>query len=132
MDVMILAGFGITAALLTVAIRGQRPEMAIVLSLAAGISLILFISGKLSGVIDILRALADIANIPEGTIWLLARVVGISYLTEFAGQLCRDAGEVGIASKVELGGRLMVLTLAIPVLVSLMQMMLALVPGGSL
>ncbi|MDR1263796.1 MAG: stage III sporulation protein AD [Oscillospiraceae bacterium] len=132
MDVMILAGFGITAALLTVAIRGQRPEMAIVLSLAAGVSLILFISGKLSGVIDILRALADMANMPEGTVWLLVRVVGISYLTEFAGQLCRDAGETSIASKVELGGRLMVLMLAIPVLVSLMQMMLALVPGGAL
>ncbi|MDR0396689.1 MAG: stage III sporulation protein AD [Oscillospiraceae bacterium] len=132
MDVMALVGFGVTAALLTVAVRGQRPELAIVLSLAAGVSLILFLSGKLSGVIDVLRALADMSHMPEGTVWLLARVVGISYLTEFAGQLCRDAGEAGIASKVELGGRLLVLILAVPVLVSLMQLMLALVPGGGL
>ncbi|GHU72605.1 stage III sporulation protein AD [Clostridia bacterium] len=132
MDVMALVGFGVTAALLTVAVRGQRPELAMVLSLAAGVSLILFLSGKLSGVIEVLRALADTAHMPEGTIWLLVRVVGISYLTEFAGQLCRDAGEVGIASKVELGGRLLVLTMAVPVLVSLMQMMLALVPGSGI
>ncbi|GHU72347.1 stage III sporulation protein AD [Clostridia bacterium] len=130
MDVMVLVGFGVTAALLTVAVRGQRPELAIVLSLAAGVSLILFLSGKLAGVIDVVRGLADMAHMPDGTVWLLVRVVGISFITEFAGQLCRDAGETSIASKVELGGRLLVLTLSIPVLVSLMQMMLALVPGG--
>ena len=128
MDAIVLAGLGVTAALLALTLRAQRPEMAMLLSLAVGLIVFASLSGKLSGIIDVMRALGDTAGLPTGTILLLIRVVGVSYITEFAAQLCRDAGEGGIAAKVELGGRLLVLAMSIPILLALMQMMLELIP----
>ncbi|MDR1570643.1 MAG: stage III sporulation protein AD [Oscillospiraceae bacterium] len=128
MDAIVLVGLGVTAALLALTLRSQRPEMAMLLSLAVGLMIFAMLSGKLSEIVEVMRALGDTAALPGGTILLLVRVVGVSYITEFAAQLCRDAGEGGIAAKVELGGRLLVLGMSIPILIALMQMMLELIP----
>jgi stage III sporulation protein AD len=128
MDVVRLVGFGMAAALLALSIRGQRPEMAVLLSLAAGLAIFAALAGRLEGIVRVLSGMAETAALPSGVLWLILRVVGISYLTEFGAQMCRDAGEGGIASKVELGGRILVLALSVPVLLALMQMMMEFIP----
>ena len=47
---------------------------------------------------------------------LLVKITGISILTEFAVSICKDMGESSIASKVDLGGKLLVISLSIPVI----------------
>ena len=129
MDILVWVGLSLVAAMLSIVMRQHRPEMALLLTIAVGLMLFAVFSQKLAGVIDVLTGLSEIAALPPGTLMLLLRVVGISYLTEFAAQMCRDAGEGGIASKVELGGRLLILALSIPILIALLQLMLELVPG---
>jgi len=129
LDILVWVGLSLVATMLAIVMRQHRPEMAVLLTIAVGLMLFAVFSQKLAGVIDVLTGLSKIAALPSGTMMLLLRVVGISYLTEFAAQMCRDAGEGGIASKVELGGRLLILTLSIPILVALLQLMLELIPG---
>ena len=129
MDILVWVGLSLVATMLAIVMRQHRPEMAVLLTIAVGLMLFAVFSQKLAGVIDVLTGLSKIAALPSGTMMLLLRVVGISYLTEFAAQMCRDAGESGIASKVELGGRLLILVLSIPILVALLQLMLELIPG---
>jgi len=128
MDVMLIVGFGVASALLAMTLRQSRPEMAALVSIAAGLVLFAQLAGKLSGVVRVMQGLGELAAVPNGMLWLLLRVVGVSYLTEFGAQLCRDAGEGSIAAKVELGGRLLVLALCVPVMLALLQMMLELIP----
>jgi len=128
MDVMLIVGFGVASALLALTLRQSRPEMAALVSIAAGLVLFAQLAGKLSGVVRVMQGLGELAAVPNGMLWLLLRVVGVSYLTEFGAQLCRDAGEGSIAAKVELGGRLLVLALCVPVMLALLQMMLELIP----
>ena len=56
----------------------------------------------------------------------LLKVGGISLLTDFAAQTCRDAGEDGLALKVELAGRVMLIALALPVMEALLSHILSL------
>jgi stage III sporulation protein AD len=54
----------------------------------------------------------------------ILKVIGIAYLADFGAQLCKDAGESAIAAKIELGGKILILLLAIPILTALMELIL--------
>ncbi len=50
------------------------------------------------------------------------KVIGISYLVCITAELCKDAGENAIAAKIELGGKLIILAMAIPIINSLLNL----------
>lgn len=128
MSALQLVGFGVASALLALTLRASRPEMAFVVSLAAGICLFLACVEKLRDVIIVLEALAERAELGDSVLPLLLRIIGIAALCELGAQLCRDAGEGGIAAKIEMGGKLMVLVLAMPIAISLVELVLGILP----
>lgn len=120
-----LAALGVCAATILIVLRQARPEIATVFSLAAGAVILLALSDRLGESIRVIREVAAQAEVGEGTETLL-RVVGIGALCTLGGQLCRDAGEKGMGEKVELGGKIMMLSMALPMAASLLQAVCAL------
>ncbi|MCW2277325.1 stage III sporulation protein AD [Heliophilum fasciatum] len=131
MEVLQIVGFGLIATVLLVILRKQRPEMAVQLSIAAGVILFLFILTKVTAVVQVLDDLANRAQINRYYLTTLLKIVGIAYVAEFGAQICRDAGEGAIASKVELGAKVLVLVLALPIVLALMESLINLLPGGA-
>ena len=114
MNLYMLAGAVVLAALLAVAVRQYRKELGAAVGLAAGLLLMLYAVVNLAPVLRAVRALADRAEL-DGTLFgILVRALGVCWLTQFAADLCRDAGEAAIAGKVTLAGKTMVLILALP------------------
>ena len=128
MDVMKMAGLSVFAAVAAVILRRLRPEMGMALSLAAGIMLLTLAFPLLSEVVGGLSALARQGGVGDAYLQQLMKVAGISLLTDFSAQTCRDAGEDGLAMKAELAGRVMLLTLALPPLQSLLGLILSIAP----
>lgn len=128
MEIARFVGIGVASALLALTLRKDRPEMALVISLAAGLCLLIAVVDKLREVIDVMNSLAAKAELSEPVMPLLLRIIGIAVLCELGAQLCRDAGEGGIAAKIEMGGKLMVLVLAMPIAVSLVELVLGVLP----
>ena len=121
MDIARWVGLGIGAAVLYAVLREAKPDMAALLSLAAGAVLVLGVLGGVQGVLEAMRSLSSRVG-REGTyVSTLLRVIGIAYLAQFGAQAGRDAGAGGIADKVELCGKVAVLSIAAPVVVSLMD-----------
>ena len=120
-----LAALGVGAATILIVLRQARPEIATVFSLAAGAVILLALSDRLGESIRVIREVAAQAEAGEGTETLL-RVTGIGALCTLGGQLCRDAGEKGMGEKVELGGKIMMLSMALPMAASLLQAVCAL------
>lgn len=121
MDIARWVGLGIGAAVLYAVLREARPEMAAVLSLAAGAVLMLGVLGGVQDVTAAMRSLSGRVGLEGTYVSTLLRVIGIAYLAQFGAQACRDAGAGGIADKVELCGKVAVLSIAAPVVVSLMD-----------
>lgn len=121
MDIARWVGLGIGAAVLYAVLREARPEMAAVLSLAAGAVLMLGVLGGVQEVTAAMRSLSSRVGLEGTYVSTLLRVIGIAYLAQFGAQACRDAGAGGIADKVELCGKVAVLSIAAPVVVSLMD-----------
>ncbi|MHB8157554.1 MAG: stage III sporulation protein AD, partial [Desulfocucumaceae bacterium] len=58
----------------------------------------------------------------------ILKIVGIAYIADFGAQICRDAGEGAVASKIEFAAKIMVLVLAVPIVVAVLNSLLKIVP----
>jgi len=128
MEIFQVVGLAIVAAVMGIMLRQSKPEMAVLLSIVVGAVIFLAVLGKIGSVIDILKQLAgraEISNIYLGTI---LKIVAIAYIADFGAQICRDAGEGAVASKIEFAAKIMVLVLAVPIVVAVLQALLKLVP----
>lgn len=127
-DVMKLVGIAIISTILCMVIKKDRPEMAMFIGVLTGIMILLSVTYKLNFIIDSINDLAHKANIPTMYISLIIKLIGIAYLIEFAIQICKDCGEGNIASKLEFGGKIIVMTMSFPILVSIIDMILNIIP----
>lgn len=86
------------------------------------------IFSKISGIIDLLTSLADKISIHQEFITLLIKITGIAILTEFAVSICKDSGETAIASKVDMGGKVIMISMSIPIMAGLLETLLKILP----
>lgn len=128
MDIVKIIGIGIVSLVIILILRQYKPEFAVYASLIAGILLLFFIMDKMYGIIDLLKELASKANINSQFLGILLKITGIAFLTEFAVSICKDSGETSIASKVDLGGKAIIITMSIPIISSLLETVIKILP----
>ena len=128
MEVMQIIGIAIISTILSLLIKKDRPEIAMFISILTGVIILTSVIFKLGFIIESINDLANKANIPSVYITLIIKLIGIAYLIEFAIQLCKDCGEKNIASKLEFGGKIIVMTMSFPVLLSIVEMVLDIIP----
>lgn len=118
-------GLLLCAALAAVLLRGQRPEMALCVSLAAGLAVTGVVLSQLAPLITTWRRLLQAGGFSEEWLSVVLRAAGVCLVTQLAADTCRDAGETALAGKAELVGRVLLLLLAVP----LFEQILSLVTG---
>ena len=124
---MQLVGIAMVSTILCIVIKKDRPEMANFVALTAGIIILLSVVMKLSFIVDGIQSLADKVNIPSMYISLIIKLIGICYIIEFAISLCTDCGEKSIASKLEFGGKIIIMTMSFPILLSIVDTIISLI-----
>lgn len=120
MDIVKIIGIGLIAVIIIVILKQYRPEFAMYASLIAGILIFAMIATKLSGIIEVLKSLSSKTAINNEFLVLLIKITGIAILTEFTVSICKDAGESAIASKVDLGGKVIIMSMSVPIMSSLL------------
>lgn len=128
MEIVQVVGLGLIATLLVVILREYRPELAMQVSLVAGIIVMLLVVSRIAGAVHVITETAVGAGINLVYLQTLLRIIGIAYLAEFGAQACRDAGEGSIASRVELAAKVIILVMAVPIIVEIMESILRLIP----
>ena len=128
LEVIKIIGIGLISVIIILIIKQYKPEFAIYISIGAGILIFALIAGKLLGIIEILQNLSNKASINNEFIVLLIKITGIAILTEFAVSICKDSGESAIASKIDFGGKVIIMSLSIPILSSLLQSIINILP----
>ena len=123
-----MIGVALISTTLCLVIKKDRPEIAMFIGILTGVVILVSVIFKLSFIIDSINSLAAKANIPDVYITLIIKLIGIAYLMEFAIQLCKDCGEGSIASKLEFGGKIIVMTMSFPILLSIIEMVLNIIP----
>lgn len=128
MEIVKIVGVGLIATVLVILLKQYRPEFALYLSLAAGILLFSMVIGKVASIVELLQNLANKSNFHSQFLFILLKITGIAILTEFAVSIAKDAGESAIANKIDLAGKVLVISLSIPILTNLVETITTLLP----
>lgn len=128
MDAVKIIGVGLIALIIIVIIKQYKPEFAIYISLVSGIIIIFLVFGKLSGIISILTDLSKKAGINATYLSIILKITGIAILTEFGVSICKDAGETAIASKIEFGGKIIIISISVPIIAALLEVITTIIP----
>jgi len=127
-EILQIAGIGIIATIIIAVLKVQRPEISIQVSIITGIIIFLIIAGKLSAVLSLLDSYISRVNIDMSYLTVLLKVIGIAYITEFGAEVCNDAGESAMASKIELAGKVIIVVLAVPIITSMLDLIIKIMP----
>ena len=128
MDIIKIIGIAFIAVIIIVILKQYRPEFAIYASIIAGVLILTIASGILSGIIDMINSISSKTNINSDFLMILIKITGIAILTEFAVSICKDAGESAIASKVDVGGKILIISLSIPIINALIDTVVKILP----
>ena len=124
MEIIKIVAFAFVALFITLTVKKNREDIAILISIVAGIMIFIFMISKLTIVINFLQSLSNKANIDVIYLDTVFKILGIAYLSSFTSEICKDAGESSIAMKVEFAGKILILTLSIPILMAVMKTIL--------
>ncbi|WP_283607588.1 SpoIIIAC/SpoIIIAD family protein [Faecalispora anaeroviscerum] len=129
MNVIGIAGLALVSAVIAVMLRRYNQEYAVVVSITAGVIILVQILANIVPAIRQINSLLSAAQLPSEYGIILFKTLGICFLAQFAADSCRDAGESALASKVELAGKLSIVILALPLFEKIASTALALIGG---
>ncbi len=127
MDIFKIVAFAIFGVVMIVVIKQQKPEMALILSIATGIMIIIVAVTKISGIVSLLNELIDKSGVNKDFLTLIIKVTAVAYIIEFGKNICIDAGQSAIATKLEMAGKVIIVVLSLPLISSLITVLTGLV-----
>ena len=127
MELLRILGIGVVTAVLSVLIKQHRPELAMAIPVLGGITIFLLVVPYLQEAVVLFGSLAEMTGIKNRHLQLILKMIGVAYLCEFSADLCRDVGETSVAGKIELGGKLLILSLSLPIVGQFMELVEAMI-----
>lgn len=129
MNIVGIAGIAVCAAVIAAMLRRYHQEYAVLLSIAAGIVILLEIFANVTPAMKQIRTLFSASGLSTDYLLILMKTLGISFLAQFAADSCRDAGENALASKMELAGKISIVVLSLPLFEKIAETAVNLIGG---
>lgn len=126
MDILIqVICFSLVAMFLYLFLKEAKSPFAVMLLLAAGIIIFLFVMPYVNEIISFMQNIAKDSGMDSTYIEIVMKVIAIAYLSTFCSFICNDAGVTVLGKKVEFAGKIMILILAIPIMVNILNSILS-------
>ena len=119
-----IVAFCFVALFLYLLLKDMKSNVGLLLLIVAGVTLLLILMPYIGELIEFIKMIAEKANIETLYIGIVLKILAIAYLTSFCSEICKDAGASSIASKVEFSGKILILLLAIPILMAVLNTIL--------
>ena len=129
MNIIGIAGLALCVAVVALMLRRYHQEYAMLLSIAAGIVILIMIFANIAPAFKQVGALLSSAGISTEYAVILLKTLGICFLAQLAADACRDAGETALASEMELAGKISIVILSLPLFQRIAQTAVKLIGG---
>lgn len=107
---------GIVSVIFSLMIKKVSPQMATLLSLCTGILIFLIILPILSEIVVMFKSFATFVDYKTLYMDIVIKIICVCYISEIAAELCSDAGEGAIAKKIEMGAKVIIMVLSLPII----------------
>lgn len=129
MDIIFkIIAIGLITCVATLIVRPVRADFAIIISIVGGFIIIFLIINYLTGIFDIINQILGISGINSGLYTVLLKIIGIGYLIEFTASICADTGNSSLGDKVLLGGKIIIMVMALPIITTILDIIMELLP----
>ncbi|MFQ9951639.1 MAG: SpoIIIAC/SpoIIIAD family protein [Clostridium sp.] len=129
MEIVALCGIAVLAAVFSVMLKKYIPEYSFLISLGAGVLILLLILSKITPAVSQIKNLLSATGLSSEYGSILFKSLGVCFLTQFAADSCRDSGEGSMASKVELAGKVMIVLISLPLFEKIAETAMQLMGG---
>jgi stage III sporulation protein AD len=120
---------GLAAAFLALILKEHKSSYAFLLVVFVGCTIFLFLVDQIAEIIRMVEKLSINAQVNMVYVETILKIIGIAYIAEFGAQITKDAGQGAIASKIELGGKILILSMAVPILTVIIETILSMLPN---
>lgn len=121
MSMITVAAVGTAAVLMASLVRGIKSEYGFFLAAAAGMFIFFYGIQKLDSIIQVIGQIQESVHLDNVYFVTLMKMVGITYIGEFASGICRDGGCSFLGNQIEIFGKLSILAVSAPVVLALLQ-----------
>lgn len=128
MDIIKIIGIGFISLIITIILKEYRKEYAIYVVIICGAIILLYSFNTLTSIVNFLREISKNRNFNTDFISCLLKITGISILTEYAVSICKDSGESSIANKIDFGGKILVISMSIPIIGTTLESLIKILP----
>lgn len=120
-----IAGIALAVLFCALIVKEKNSTVAALLSVAGGITLLIVVIGNFSNITDAVHKFTDSSSVTDTYVKLMLKALGITILTQFVADICRDNGESALASITETASKIAVVTMLLP----LFQTVISIVGG---
>ncbi len=120
----------VACALGVLLLKQAKPELAVIVGLVGTILIFLMVVSGLTKIISSINGIVTQTGLAVELFSSILKIVGIGYLCEIAASICQEAGAKAVADMVILGGKIIIMVLAIPIIQALVDVVLGVLPNG--
>jgi len=128
MGIFQIVAVGVLAAIIAITIKKQSPEIALLITITATVLIFLMILPQLAMATQLITHIGSLADGQAVYVSLALRVVGVAYMTELGASVCHDAGESAIATKIDMAGRIIIMVMALPIVMDILNIVMGVLP----
>jgi len=121
MSMIQIGVIGIAGVLLAIQLKQYKAEYSIYICIALSIFIFFQISEQLQVIIRTMKNLCETISMDFSYIGTLLKMLGITYIAEFASGICKDAGYQTIAVQIEMFSKFTILVLSLPIMLALLE-----------
>lgn len=121
MNIVQVAVIGVLGTLLAIQFKNGKAEYGIYIGVALSVVILFGILGRLEVIVETMQQIGKYINIAPGYVSTLLKMLGVTYVAEFASGICKDAGYQTIAVQIEIFAKLSILALSMPILLTLLE-----------
>ena len=122
MDMIKIVFFAIAAVVLGMLVRSVKPELGVLIGMTACTCIFLLLIHKIELVLEYMNTIWDLLPVDKTSMSMLLKMIGISYIAEFSGDICKDAGYQTMAGQIELFAKMSILLISMPILMSFLEL----------
>lgn len=116
-----IAVLGVITVLIALQFRNQKTEYELLVCMGGILLIMGFAIKKLGGILHNIRQMQNYIGLDESYYQILIKIIGITYLSEFASDICKETGHASVGTFVELAGKLSIMAISLPIVLALLD-----------
>ena len=122
MNISTVCALALITAFIVIFINQYRPEFSSLTITAASVIILTIVAKNALPLINEYFGVAKNSGISSELFTIIIKCVGISYMTAFTSDLCKDFGQNSLCSKVEMAGKISVIIIASPLIIKIIEL----------